>query len=199
MSAPKWTNAGLDRLAVNYQVHSPFNIAHFNALRKTALLGHALTCVQRIPSTQTLAHELARNGAPTGTLVIADEQTQGIGRNNRSWSSSPQGNVYLSLIIRAKNLMEALKLNLGAGIAVCRTARAFGARSAGVKWPNDVWCGDKKLSGVLVDSDTDYLVVGIGVSVVSIPIPIPTPPHPPSPFSSLISYRFPSPLSSLSP
>lgn len=56
-------------------------------------------------------------------------------------------------------------MNLGAGVAVVRTLRSFGVRSAAVKWPNDVWVDNKKLCGILVDSDVEFLVLGIGINL----------------------------------
>lgn len=121
--------------------------------------------MQTCPSTQLIAKDLANKGAATGTLVLSDRQTNGIGRNNRVWQSSSDLNLYMSLVLRPKSFKQAMKMNLGAGVAVVRTLRSFGVRSAAVKWPNDVWVDNKKLCGVMVDSDVDFLVLSVGVNL----------------------------------
>ncbi len=131
-------------------------------------------------STNTRARELAAAGAPHGTVVTADEQTEGRGRQGRSWSA-PAGKALLySAILRP--LGERPLLPLAAGLAVCETAEELAAGlSSGtaepggvrcqVKWPNDVLLDGRKLAGVLIEArpQDDWAVVGVGLNLTISP------------------------------
>ena len=124
-------------------------------------------------STNDEAARYARAGASHGTLVIAERQEAGRGREGRAWAS-PSGGLYFSAIMRPPlPLADVPPITLAIGIAVCDAARAFGADAA-LKWPNDVLIGDKKLAGVLVETQSqggrlDSVIVGIGVNIGSVP------------------------------
>lgn len=124
-------------------------------------------------STNDEAARYARAGASHGTIVIAERQEAGRGREGRAWSS-PSGGLYFSAIMRPPlPLADVPPITLAIGIAVCDAARAFGAPAA-LKWPNDVLIGDKKLAGVLVETQSqggrlDSVIVGIGVNLGSVP------------------------------
>jgi len=120
-------------------------------------------------STNDEAARYARAGASHGTLVIAERQEAGRGREGRAWAS-PSGGLYFSAVMRPPlPLADVPPITLAIGIAVCDAARAFGAAAA-LKWPNDVLIGDKKLAGVLVETQSqggrlDSVIVGIGVNL----------------------------------
>jgi len=124
-------------------------------------------------STNDEAARYARAGASHGTIVIAERQEAGRGREGRAWAS-PSGGLYFSAIMRPPlPLADVPPITLAIGIAVCDAARAFGAPAA-LKWPNDVLIGDKKLAGVLVETQSqggrlDSVIVGIGVNLGSVP------------------------------
>jgi BirA family transcriptional regulator, biotin operon repressor / biotin---[acetyl-CoA-carboxylase] ligase len=124
-------------------------------------------------STNDEAARYARAGASHGTLVIAERQEAGRGREGRAWAS-PIGGLYFSAVMRPPlPLADVPPITLAIGIAVCDAARAFGADAA-LKWPNDVLIGDKKLAGVLVETQSqggrlDSVIVGIGVNLGSVP------------------------------
>jgi BirA family biotin operon repressor/biotin-[acetyl-CoA-carboxylase] ligase len=124
-------------------------------------------------STNDEAARYARAGASHGTLVIAERQEAGRGREGRTWAS-PSGGLYFSAVMRPPlPLADVPPITLAIGIAVCDAARAFGADAA-LKWPNDVLIGDKKLAGVLVETQSqggrlDSVIVGIGVNLGSVP------------------------------
>lgn len=124
-------------------------------------------------STNDEAARYARAGASHGTLVIAERQEAGRGREGRAWAS-PSGGLYLSAIMRPPlPLADVPPITLAIGIAVCDAARAFGAAAA-LKWPNDVLVGTKKLAGVLVESQSqggrlDSVIVGVGVNLAIVP------------------------------
>jgi BirA family transcriptional regulator, biotin operon repressor / biotin---[acetyl-CoA-carboxylase] ligase len=121
----------------------------------------------RLSSTSERLKELARGGAPEWTVVVADEQTAGRGRQGRAWASPP-GGLYLSVLLRPP-LAPAALLPLAAGVAV---AEAFGeiGVSAELKWPNDVLVDGRKAAGILAEASSsgsaiDWVVLGIGVNL----------------------------------
>ena len=122
-------------------------------------------------STNDEAGRLARAGAKHGTVVIADAQKAGRGRDGRVWESSV-GGLYLSAVLRPPlPLLDVPPMTLAIGIGVCDAARTAGA-AAVLKWPNDVLVGGRKLSGVLVEAQSqggklDAVIVGIGVNLTN--------------------------------
>ena len=112
-------------------------------------------------STNERAKELALAGAPHGTLVTADEQSAGRGRQGRAWSAEPGEALLLSLVLRS--LDELLPLR--AAVAVAQSLPV----PAQIKWPNDVWIGGKKVSGILVEGrpQEGWAVLGIGLNVAT--------------------------------
>jgi BirA family biotin operon repressor/biotin-[acetyl-CoA-carboxylase] ligase len=120
---------------------------------------------ETIGSTNERARELAAEGAAHGTLVTADEQTAGRGRQGRGWVTPPGVAIAASLILREFD--ELLPLRAGLAVADVAGPRAL------VKWPNDVWIEGKKVSGVLVEARDDWAVLGIGVNVALDPATLP--------------------------
>ena len=114
---------------------------------------------RRTSSTNALARELAAQGAPHGTLVTADEQTAGRGRQGRTWSAPAGRALLLSLIVRSPPRL----LPLAAGAAVA----ALVGDDAQIKWPNDVLLGGRKVAGILVEGrpQESWAVLGIGLNV----------------------------------
>ena len=121
-------------------------------------LGRPRLHLRSIGSTNERARELAEEGAPHGTLVTADEQTAGRGRQGRGWSTPPGSALALSLVIRDPDPL----LSLRAGLAVADLA----GPAATVKWPNDVLLDGRKVAGVLVEGrpQEGWAVLGIGVN-----------------------------------
>ena len=124
-----------------------------------------------VDSTNNWLRERALNGAPSGTVCVAEMQLAGRGRRGRTWVSPFAANLYLSLLWRSANGATALAgLGLVTGIALLRALRGCGIEGAGLKWPNDILVGDAKLAGVLIDvvgesSGPCIVIVGIGVNV----------------------------------
>jgi BirA family biotin operon repressor/biotin-[acetyl-CoA-carboxylase] ligase len=112
-------------------------------------------------STNERAKELAVAGALHGTLVTADEQSAGHGRQGRVWSAPPRSAVLMSLVLR--DLDELLPLT--AAVAVCEALPV----EARVKWPNDVWVDRRKVAGILVEGrpQEGWAVLGIGLNVTT--------------------------------
>ena len=111
-------------------------------------------------STNARARELAANGAPHGTLVTAEEQSAGRGRQGRSWSAAPGDALLMSLLVRDVKPL----LPLAAAVAVCEAVEPL---EATVKWPNDVWIDRRKVAGILLEGrpQEGWAVVGIGLNV----------------------------------
>jgi BirA family transcriptional regulator, biotin operon repressor / biotin---[acetyl-CoA-carboxylase] ligase len=117
-------------------------------------------------STNARARELARAGAPHGTVVTADEQTDGRGRQGRAWVA-PRGRALLySLLLRS--LGERPLLPLAAALAVCEAAEDLAPGiECKVKWPNDVQVEGRKLAGILIEArpQDDWAVIGVGLNL----------------------------------
>jgi BirA family transcriptional regulator, biotin operon repressor / biotin---[acetyl-CoA-carboxylase] ligase len=138
---------------------------------------YRLVSREKVGSTNDEARQLARQGAAAGTVVWALEQTTGRGRRGRSWSS-PRGNLFASLILRPFSSAEqAAQLGfvagLGVGDALAELAPGLGAVL--YKWPNDVLVRDRKIAGILLESEMGphenlaFVIVGIGVNLGSAP------------------------------
>jgi len=131
--------------------------------------------VGRIGSTMDRLHELAEQGAPAGTAVVAEAQTGGRGSRGRPWHSPP-GGLWLSVLYRppASGGMELLSLRLGLLAAAALEAPAPGIRVM-LKWPNDLMLHDRKLGGILCEArwqgeSPGWIVAGVGLNVTN-PIP----------------------------
>jgi BirA family biotin operon repressor/biotin-[acetyl-CoA-carboxylase] ligase len=115
-------------------------------------------------STNERAKELAEAGAGHGTVVTAEEQETGRGRQGRVWSAPPGSSVLMSLLLRDLDESHAL-LPLAAAVAVCHAVPV----DAAIKWPNDVWVERRKLAGILVEGrpQEGWAVLGIGLNVTT--------------------------------
>ena len=125
-------------------------------------LGREIEYHVSIGSTQDRARELGRAGS--AVLVVADHQTGGHGRGEKTWLSAPGASLLASWVFRPAPAEPAL-FSLLAGVAVRRTLRTFGVADVGLKWPNDVWLTGGKIAGCLAHGAADHLVIGIGINV----------------------------------
>ena len=138
---------------------------------RAARLGATLVAFDRVGSTQDVARALLLRGAPDGTVVLAEEQWSGRGRRGRSWASPAGGGIWATVILR-RALPQDLPqwLTLAGALALCESARHFGAARAEIKWPNDLIAGEKKLAGVLGElvgegATPSVALLGIGLNV----------------------------------
>ncbi len=124
-------------------------------------------------STNARARELAEGGAPSGTVVTAEEQSAGRGRRGREWSA-PAGKALLcSFVLRPLDERHSL-LPLAVPLAVCEAIESVSGASCRVKWPNDVWIEERKAAGVLIEArPPEWAVLGIGVNVAIEPAEFP--------------------------
>jgi BirA family biotin operon repressor/biotin-[acetyl-CoA-carboxylase] ligase len=122
---------------------------------------------RRTGSTNTVARELAAAGAPHGTVITADEQTAGRGRQGRSWTAPPGAALLYSAILRPLGPRHSL-LPLAVPLAVCEVAeRLRPGVECKVKWPNDVHLDGRKLAGILIEArpQDGWAVLGIGLNL----------------------------------
>ncbi|WP_447777784.1 bifunctional biotin--[acetyl-CoA-carboxylase] ligase/biotin operon repressor BirA [Pseudomonas chlororaphis] len=131
----------------------------------------AVLAFDSIDSTNAEALRAVERGVPAPFLVLAERQTAGRGRRGRKWVSPFAENVYYSLVLRIDGGMRQLEgLSLVVGLAVMQTLREFGVAGAGLKWPNDVLVGRKKIAGILLElvgdpADVCHVVLGVGINV----------------------------------
>lgn len=155
-----------------YRLAQPFDPLDESCLRSAlASLGLHVQCLPQVDSTNTHLAALAAAGAPHGTLLAAEWQTQGRGRRGRDWRGILGASLTFSLLWRFERPASALAgLSLAVGVALVRAMRALGATGVGLKWPNDVLVGKTKLAGILIELTGDMLgpaaaVIGIGINV----------------------------------
>jgi BirA family biotin operon repressor/biotin-[acetyl-CoA-carboxylase] ligase len=121
---------------------------------------------RRCESTNDLARELAAAGAPAGTVVTAEEQLAGRGRQGRSWTA-PTGKALLYSAVLRPLQRRHLLLPLAVAVAVAEAAEAAAGVECAIKWPNDVWIGERKCAGVLIEArpQDGWAVIGVGLNV----------------------------------
>jgi BirA family transcriptional regulator, biotin operon repressor / biotin---[acetyl-CoA-carboxylase] ligase len=140
-------------------------------LQAAVLTGSRLfRSVQVVPRTGSTNADLlaaARSGAPEGAVLVAEEQTSGRGRLDRSWHSQPGAALTFSVLVRPAAVPAASRgwLPLLTGVAVAAALRAGSGLDISLKWPNDVLCGAAKLAGILAEQASGAVVVGIGLNV----------------------------------
>ncbi|MFQ5456303.1 MAG: biotin--[acetyl-CoA-carboxylase] ligase [Nitrospirota bacterium] len=136
----------------------------------TKIIGKTIYQFKKVDSTNRISADMAKKGVEEGTVLIAEIQEKGRGRIGRSWFS-PEGNIYLSIILRpALSSQMASLLTLIASISVTRVIRDITSLDAKIKWPNDIFIRNKKVGGILTELSADsekirYAVVGIGLNV----------------------------------
>ncbi|MDQ2945799.1 MAG: biotin--[acetyl-CoA-carboxylase] ligase [Acidobacteriota bacterium] len=133
---------------------------------RTQLANREIHHHESIPSTMPEAIRLAAEGAPTGSAVIADEQTAGHGRYGRTWHSEPNSGLYVSVILRFKFTPEQLPVTtLALGLAVTEAIQQAANITCDLRWPNDVLIADKKCAGILTQTEGAAVIAGIGINV----------------------------------
>jgi len=157
-----------------------FVLSRFQEMLRTKYIGRSIIYRTEVESTMDVAKTEAEAGCPTGTLIIAEEQTKGRGSKGRTWISSEKGkSLYFTIVFHVKpeHATELIKLNLSVPIATTVTLKQEGnLERVGIKWPNDVWIYPdvhsvipKKISGTLIDSvqtgDKLYALAGMGINL----------------------------------
>jgi BirA family transcriptional regulator, biotin operon repressor / biotin---[acetyl-CoA-carboxylase] ligase len=150
-------------------IGGPLDVETVRAGLTTRWIGRRLVYRSGTVSTMIDAAGEAKRGAPEGTVVIAEEQSAGRGRLQRTWLAPAGSSVLLSVVLRPD--VEGLqRLSIIVAVALVRAIEAVSGRPAAIKWPNDVLLGGRKVSGILIEShlhgeSVDFAVVGVGINV----------------------------------
>ncbi|MFR3211724.1 biotin--[acetyl-CoA-carboxylase] ligase [Anaerotignum sp.] len=138
---------------------------------KTKTMGQSIYFYEETDTTNNRARELALEGAPEGTLVVAEKQTAGRGRRGKVWESPLGTGIWMSLVLRPQIMpAEASVLTLLCGLATAEAIEAETGLSASIKWPNDILINGKKAVGILTEMDCEmsevhFVIPGIGINV----------------------------------
>jgi BirA family biotin operon repressor/biotin-[acetyl-CoA-carboxylase] ligase len=123
----------------------------------------------RVTSTMDVAHALAEQGAPAGTLVLASLQDAGRGRGGKAWASEADAGLWCTLLERPADAraLDVLAVRVGLGLAAAVAPLVDGA--VHLKWPNDLLVGGGKLAGILIevrwrDGEPEWVAIGVGVN-----------------------------------
>jgi len=141
---------------------------------RTKKLGRVAYHFADVGSTQDHLKQMALEGASEGTVVLADRQLSGRGRQGRRWFSLPQPQIFSSILICPPVPRENLPIvNIVAGLAVAEALQIQGVSDVQIKWPNDVFLKGKKVAGILSETielpksrQATAIILGIGVNVL---------------------------------
>ncbi len=140
------------------------------SILQTERVGKKIRYFSRIDSTNQYAKRIAEEGAEDGTLIIADEQTAGKGRSGRRWVTPPGEAIAFTLLLRPPLSPDRISMvTLVMGMAAAKAVRSLYDLPAGIKWPNDVVTGGRKLCGILTEMSAEvekvhYIVIGVGIN-----------------------------------
>ena len=146
-------------------------IADLGGRLRSRVIGGPFLYHEQVASTNAEARSLAIDGASEGTVVIAESQTAGRGRLGRRWSSPAGQGLLFSVVLRPTLPMSGVHLlTLVAGCAAARAIESIAGVPASIKWPNDLFLGDRKVGGILMEiagerDAVDWVVAGIGINV----------------------------------
>lgn len=141
------------------------------SIRKTKWAGTEIHYFKTLDSTNAKAKQLAEEGHPNGTLVVAEKQEAGRGRRGRGWESQEGSGIFMTLVLKPEiNPNNASMLTLVAALAVSKAVMVRTGRPAGIKWPNDIVMNEKKICGILTEMSAQFdyvnhIVIGIGINV----------------------------------
>ncbi|RNI26332.1 biotin--[acetyl-CoA-carboxylase] ligase [Rufibacter latericius] len=139
----------------------------------TLFIGQQLIFLPECASTNTEAHELLyKNGATDGCVIVAGAQTGGRGQRGNTWDVEPDKNITLSVILKPTFLeaQHQFSLNIAVSLAVLDLVQEYLPAGATLKWPNDLYCHNQKVGGILIENSVSgrflqHSVVGIGLNV----------------------------------
>ena len=148
-----------------------FDVAAVNRALAGTRFARRVQHFASVESTNSLLLAAAAEGAPEGTVYVADEQTAGRGRGGHEWHSSTGDGLYVSVLIRAPLPMsEALWISLATGLAARTAVREAVGLDLDIRWPNDLMLGRRKCGGILVETAVEgpllrFAVIGVGINV----------------------------------
>jgi BirA family biotin operon repressor/biotin-[acetyl-CoA-carboxylase] ligase len=147
------------------------DVARLRGLLSAIAFVRRVEVVESTGSTNDDARRLSRQGAPSGTVVIANHQRIGRGRLGRSWHSAPGLGLYISVLIRPSRPVDApTRWTLASALAACEACLAVGCEDVVIEWPNDLYHDGRKLAGTLtelrsVGGSVEEVIVGTGFNV----------------------------------
>ncbi|GAB4129732.1 MAG: biotin--[acetyl-CoA-carboxylase] ligase [Ignavibacteriales bacterium] len=147
-----------------------FHIEEFDIKLDTDFIGRNFLYIDYIDSTNKYLMQNKEN-MPSGTVLLAEEQTHGRGRKQRFWFSLPEQSLTFSILLKEKIPVQKVSLlNLATAVAVAQAIENLFQLKINLKWPNDVLINGKKVAGILLESSTkgeqlEKLVIGIGINV----------------------------------
>jgi BirA family biotin operon repressor/biotin-[acetyl-CoA-carboxylase] ligase len=136
------------------------------------IVGRRVLRREELPSSNDLAKRYGKAGEPEGLVVVAERQTEGRGRMGRGWSSPP-GGLYISVLLRPEvPTPQLLRMSVFSSVPVALALEGASGMQVGLKWPNDLQIGGRKVGGILMESVTvgskvKFVVLGIGLNVNS--------------------------------
>lgn len=157
-----------------YRLDDSADVVNADEIRynlSTKMLGREIHYFSSIDSTNTYAKKIANDGCSDGTAVIADIQSSGRGRLGRAWSSPGGKGIWMSVVLRPLiSPADVQVITLAASIAVVKAVRRTTGIVAGIKWPNDIILGGRKVCGILTEMSCEmdrinFIVIGIGLNV----------------------------------
>ncbi len=138
------------------------------------LAGREIYCLAETSSTNYIALHLARQGAPEGTVVVADSQTAGRGRLGRAWLAPPGSSLLFSILFRPPDGRPPFQMVMAVCLGVLRGLKMGAGLEARLKWPNDILLTGRKAGGLLAEGESEgggpgFVVVGVGLNVNFLP------------------------------
>lgn len=148
---------------------APLNRAAIESRLRTSRIGQTLLLLDSVPSTQDIARAEGEAGAGEGVTVLAEEQTAGRGRLQRTWISPKSANLHITMLLRP-NLKALRRLSMLTALAAAQGIEEGCGLRAGIKWPNDIVAGGRKMGGILIENELDgndvrYALVGVGINI----------------------------------
>lgn len=145
--------------------------AEIKPILETEWMAKNIHYFQKIDSTNSVAYQLAMQGAEEGEVVIAESQEKGRGRLGRKWFSPPYLNLYISIILRPEILpTQASMITLLSAVATAEAIKKYSNITPTIKWPNDILIRGRKIAGLLneINSELDrvhFIILGIGINI----------------------------------
>ena len=137
---------------------------------KEKIIGSKIIHLEKPPSTNLYAKQILKDKTPEGTVIVADIQTKGRGRKNRSWSS-PKGGLWFSVVLYPNiSPDQGMLITMAASVSAAQAIEDVTKLKPVIKWPNDLLVNGKKVCGILTELETKldqiiYAIVGVGINV----------------------------------
>lgn len=139
---------------------------------REGLAGREIHYFPSLGSTMTEAARLVHAGVPHGSVVIADEQTAGVGRLGRTWHSEADAGIYATFVLRLPIGLESIsQVTLALGLAAADSIHQATGVACDLRWPNDVLVGERKVAGILAQLVDSAVIAGIGINVNQTQLP----------------------------